>query len=292
MLPLLLISAPTATAVVVGQPPPPPWPGPIPKGGWALWPAALPKLKLGPEHCTDMFGAGVGGGGHKGSRGLLDEQAAAGDPASGQGQLKPTSDFMPGWTPWQYPHLDPASNGGVQGLIDLGGTTALSDVWMNIMHGVTVQLALFADSPFDAKAVWQVMGNTTHTSAGIPSSPPTVCNGWGWSQRWCGWNISTSEAAAPKGRYLVVSMMQPSSLFEIVLYGSMQQGPPPPPPPPPSLLPFPLIGKFIGVNSFVTEPLARQNVAGWIREYLPAPHHCARSLAGLAEIVCVDCLRS
>jgi hypothetical protein len=27
------------------------------------------------------------------------------------------------------------------------------------------------------------------------------------------------------------------------------------------------MGQFIGINSFVTEPLARQNVAGSIREY-------------------------
>ena len=32
-------------------------------------------------------------------------------------------------------------NGGVQGLIDLGGTTAVSDIWLNILHGATVELA-------------------------------------------------------------------------------------------------------------------------------------------------------
>jgi hypothetical protein len=52
----------------------------------------------------------------------------------------------------------------------------------------------------------------------------------------------------------------------MVIYGK-QQGPPPPPPPPPPPLPNPLMGDFIGINSFVVEPLARQNATGWIREY-------------------------
>jgi hypothetical protein len=81
-----------------------PWPGP-PKGGWALQPAALPKLKLGPENCIDMFGMGSTGGGNIGAKGLLDEQDAAGDPSSGIGQVNPSSDLMYGvsidWdSPW------------------------------------------------------------------------------------------------------------------------------------------------------------------------------------------------
>ena len=52
----------------------------------------------------------------------------------------------------------------------------------------------------------------------------------------------------------------------MVVYGK-QQGPPSPPPPVPPPSPAPLMGPFIGINSFVTEPLARQVAAGWIREY-------------------------
>ena len=54
--------------------------------------------------------------------------------------------------------------------------------------------------------------------------------------------------------------------YEMVVYG-LQQGQPSPPPPRHNPPPPPLIGPFIGVNSFVTEPLARQNAAGSIREY-------------------------
>ena len=93
-----------------------------------------------------------------------------------------------------------------------------------------------------------------------------VCNGWGWNQRWCGWNISKTEAGAPKGRYIVFTPYNPVSYFEMVVYGK-SQAPPPPPPPPLPPRPAPLMGPFIGVNSFVTEPLLRQNAAGWIREY-------------------------
>ena len=42
---------------------------------------------------------------------------------------------------------------------------------------------------------------------------------------------------------------------------------PPKPPPKPISRPAPLMGPFIGINSFVTEPLKRQVAAGWIREY-------------------------
>jgi hypothetical protein len=181
-----------------------PWPGPPPKGGWALQPAALPKLKLGPDNCVDVFGTGATGGA-KGVRNLFDEQAAAGDPSSGIGQYKPLTDFMPGWTKWVLPGDDPTSNGGIQGLVDLGVTTAVSDIWINHYEGIAVfTLELFAESPFDEKPVWQQLVNSTHNNAGLPAHPPYVCNGWGWNQRWCGWNISKTEAAAPKGRYLLV----------------------------------------------------------------------------------------
>jgi hypothetical protein len=63
-----------------------------------------------------------------------------------------------------------------------------------------------------------------------------------------------------------ISMLDAISLFEMVIYGK-GQGTPPPPPAPIPLLPAPLMGSFIGINSFVTEPLERQNAAGWIREY-------------------------
>jgi hypothetical protein len=99
------------------------------------------------------------------------------------------------YTPWIYPHNDPTSNGGVQGLIDLGATTAISDIWINGLHGpLEFVLEIFADSPFDDKPVWQQLVNTSHNSTKQPTHPPFVCTGWGWNQRWCGWNISATEA--------------------------------------------------------------------------------------------------
>ena len=122
---------------------------------------------------------------------------------------------MPGWEPWQYPHLDPTSNGGVQGLVDLRVKTAISDIWINSHSGTPeFLLELFAESPFDDKPVWSQLVNSSHNKAGMPVQPPFVCNGWGWSQRWCGWNISKTEANARKARYLVVSLFNPVSLFE------------------------------------------------------------------------------
>lgn len=82
-------------------------------------PAALPKLVLDEGNCIDMFGMGVTGGGTNGSRALLDEQEAAGDPAAnGVGTRSVTSTYMPGYTTWQYPMdastRDPSFNGGVK----------------------------------------------------------------------------------------------------------------------------------------------------------------------------------
>ena len=118
------------------------------------------------------------------------------------------------------------------------------------------KLELFLDSPFDDKPVWSQVINGTQVN-GIPVHPPYVADGWGWNQRWGGWNISKTEAQAPKGRYLVFSAFTPTDFYEMVVYGK-QQGPPPPSPPPAPPPPLPLMGPFLGINSFVTEPLARQ----------------------------------
>jgi hypothetical protein len=91
----------------------------------------------------------------------------------------------------------------------------------------------------------------------LPGLEPTVVR----------WNISKTEAAAPKGRYIVLTPLNPISYFEMVVYGKQQGPPPAPPAPPPPPSPAPLMGPFLGVNSFVTEPLARQVGGGWIREY-------------------------
>lgn len=128
-------------------------------------------------------------------------------------------------------------------------------------------MQLFIESPFDTNPVWSAVINTTQDATGKPVHPPPVCSGWGYTQRWCGWNISKTEAGAPKGRYLVLTPYNAIAYYEMVVYGKAQEPPPPVPPPPPPR-PAPLMSDFIGLNSFVTEPLARQNAAGWIREYV------------------------
>jgi hypothetical protein len=234
----------------------------------AVQPAALPKLQLGPAHCVDVFGAPVSGGGSNGSRALLDEQAAAGDPASGSGGDVKYA-YMPGYLGWEYSGGSIPGQ-GIQGLIDLKATHAVSDIWMNHHNGNAIAvLEIYAESPFGlgAKPVWRQEVNTTQDAVTKKTvAPPPVCTGWGWAQRWCGWNISSTEAAAPKGRYILVSVLAPVSFFEMVVYGKQQGAPPPSPPPtpPPQL---PMMGSFIGINSFVTEPLSRQVAAGSIREY-------------------------
>ena len=137
--------------------------------------------------------------------GLVDEQAAAGDPSRGIGQPKPVSDFMPGWAKWFYPNGgDPSANGGVQALIDLKAVHAISDIWLNHGSGyVQARLDLFLNSPFDNETVHSILVNTTQVNGKV-AAPPPVCAGWGWAQRWCGWNTSRTEQNAPKARFVVV----------------------------------------------------------------------------------------
>lgn len=233
----------------------------------AYAPAALPKLRLGPENALDMFGTPVGGGGSNGSRALLDEQDLAGDPAAGRGGDVVYA-YMPGYTQWEYSGSYGSGGQGLQALIDLRAVHSVSDLWMYHRNGDAVAtLELFATSPFDAKPVWRQLVNTSEDAVTKkPVAPPPVCTGWGWAQHWCGWNISKTEADAPKGRYILLTLMAPASYFELVVYGKPYGAPSPPPPQPPPPQP-PLMSNFIGINSFVTEPLSRQVVAGSIREY-------------------------
>ena len=84
---MLLLCSGAHVAAAPAASPAPPWPGPAPKGGWALQRAALPKLTITADNCIDMFGAGISGGGTNGSKALFDEQQAAGDPAAGRGEI-------------------------------------------------------------------------------------------------------------------------------------------------------------------------------------------------------------
>jgi hypothetical protein len=211
---------------------------------------------------------GVSGGGANDSRGLLDEQGLAGDPASGSGGAV-ASDWFMGYTPWYYPPTC-GQGGGVTAVIDLGSPHLISDIYAQHRSGsVVARLSINADSPFDATPAWSTVVNTSQNAKKQPTNPPYVCNGWGWMQPWCGWNISRTGIP---GRYITIAALEPCAIGEVVIYGkpASTSGPPPPQPQLAASAPSPpprLMGQFIGVNSFVTNPLARQNAAGSIREY-------------------------
>ena len=102
--------------------------------------------------------------------------------------------------------IRPSQNGSyliLQALIDLKSLTAVSDIWVNHYSGnAWLKMELFVASPFEAEPVWSTMVNTSQVNGKTVSEPP-VCNGWGWNQKWCGWNISSTEAASPKGQCLL-----------------------------------------------------------------------------------------
>ena len=89
----------------------------------AATPAQLPtgrhRLTLSPLNAINSFGVPVSGGGAGGVGALLDEQALAGDPASGAGGSV-TSAWMPGYEAWYYPW--------VSAIIDLGAPCPVEQV--------------------------------------------------------------------------------------------------------------------------------------------------------------------
>jgi hypothetical protein len=152
--------------------------------------------------------------------------------------------------------------GGSAAIIDLGSQHLISDIYASAQHAVVAEISTLATSPFDPTPTWHFLANTS--AGATPANWPPVCDGWGWKSQWCGWNISKTGVLA---RYLKIAVLEPSSLTEVVLYGKAVGAPPPPTPPPPPVKEPPLMHDFIGINSFVTEPTARQIAAGSIREY-------------------------
>ena len=216
---------------------------------------------------------------------LLDEQVLAGDPAHDDHathKIKFSSIWMAGWQRWIYPQ--------VFALVDLGRDFNFEAVYASHGSGqVQMQWTVGVD-PWTPSAQWAV-----NTTAG------TDCVGWGWSDQWCGWNMSTIVGKPTvAARYITIRMINPATIGEIVVYGTpavaaavLDK---------PHDLPVGLAGRnaaslrakartrgktvgskyegrshsprqaplwrtFVGTNAFVTDPLERLVAVGSVREY-------------------------
>ncbi len=163
---------------------------------------------------------------------LVDEQGTIGDPAAGTGQ-RPTHAFFPGWATWQYPlHV----------VIDLGRNHKLTSVYLYNESGES----------------------TVQISSGKPGA---------WANqdvKLTGYrNWQRIEAPAEVTRYIRITLLKPTTLPEIALYGApfgpaemkrtvMRVVP----------RPHPTFDQFIGVNAFIDDPIDLITpTVGFVREY-------------------------
>ena len=164
---------------------------------------------------------------------LVDEQALAGDPATGK-TGKPQTEFFPGWhAPWRYP---------VHVTIDLGTEHTVTRLFLYNNTG-TSEIGVAAGKPF----AWSTEKNLTRDKY----------------QDWCELRLDT------KTRYLRLTIPKPTALQELVVYGT----PTPslgnrssaaltPHKPKVSF------DQFVGTNAFIDDPLDKiTGVAGFVREY-------------------------
>ena len=159
---------------------------------------------------------------------LVDEQSSVGDPAAGRG-LAPKHPFFPGWTAWYYP---------VSVLIDLGAADHVSRVFFYNTSGQN-EITVSTGGP----ALWKPRKITL-----------------GVYQNWQECRLDTAT------RYLRITLPQPISLPEIVVYGDHLGIPAPLPPAQRHI--FPVMQSFLGVNAFIDDPIDKIAVpAGFVREY-------------------------
>ncbi|MBV9469435.1 MAG: hypothetical protein JO316_01265 [Abitibacteriaceae bacterium] len=190
------------------------------------------KVPLKPEMVLDEAGRDEGNA-PEGVARLVDEQALAGDPATGQGGT-PVTSWFPGWTKWYYP---------ASGIIDLGATYHLSRIFVYDGAG-TGSFAVSTGVPF----AWQPL---------FTDSPANY-------QKW------NEHPADVTTRYLRVTLGDPGTKVpEIVVYarGSAPASPAVTPAiahPRPAR---PTIDQFIGTNAFIDDPVDKIAVGGWVREY-------------------------
>ena len=106
--------------------------------------------------------------GHNSSKGLLDEQERAGDPANtaNQSNLNPmVSSWNPGFVTWSYPRIF--------ALIDLGAVYDINAVWISTLYGGVFGEVRLGLSPFvDEAADVDIKINS--------SLVPNHCDAWGW----------------------------------------------------------------------------------------------------------------
>lgn len=168
----------------------------------------------------------------KGDAGMLvDEQAIANDPASGQGG-EPNTVFSPGWVnaAIYYPAMI---------VVDLGKMHHLTSLW------------LFDTSDSDSIFIY----------TGDPSS-------WEFKAAMLldTYNTWREVMLQDTSRFLMFTYASPHTrMAEIVLYG--QAAGTAPPLPIPVQRPVPFFDEFMGVNGFVDDPTDKLSCAGSVREY-------------------------
>ena len=165
---------------------------------------------------------------------LVDEQGAIGDPGAGTG-IAPKRPYFPGWTAWQYPlHI----------VIDLGAVRQ------------TTRLLCYNET-----GEGQLVLETGTPTAWLAQT--VTLNGYK------AWKSFPLEA---KTRYLRITLLKPTSLPEIALYGlagSTSDKETPRAASVPVRRPDrPTMDQFIGTNAFIDDPVDKLAASvGCVREY-------------------------
>ena len=185
-------------------------------------PAPNTKIILTPDMVVNETGLGN-------AAALVDEQAVAGDPASGHGG-QPAKAWFPDWPGWHYP---------ASAFLDLGVRCHLTLV------------SLYGG---------QSLGRVT-VSTGSPFHWTTLYSGKeAGEDHWQGHPVDVTT------RYLRFTLEEGGSkLPEVILYGSPQEKTPAPAPIHKHARPT--MDQLIGVNAFIDDPLDKMAVFGFVREY-------------------------
>ena len=179
------------------------------------------KLVLTPDMVVNESGLGD-------TAALVDEQALAGDPASGHGG-QPTKAWFPNWPGWHYP---------ASAFLDLGVKCHVSQVYL---YG------------------GQSLGHVTVSSGSPFHWTPLYSGKEGGDEHWQGHPVDVTT------RYLEITLQDGGSkLPEIVLYGSPLETASPPVV---HRHVRPTMDQLIGVNAFIDDPLDKMAVFGFVREY-------------------------